>query len=452
MHFYPRPPRGGRRRTVNTEANPHEISIHALREEGDWLRRWPPCGWSRYFYPRPPRGGRRAGPARLIDLLGISIHALREEGDPSSKCTKFCVLKKFLSTPSARRATPFSDRRKKPVIISIHALREEGDQPFRPKLCKKVISIHALREEGDCLFGGDAVHNHQFLSTPSARRATVVVRRGVVVDVISIHALREEGDRQARTKNHPDTDFYPRPPRGGRPHRGEKQVGQRCDFYPRPPRGGRLPQVTAPAGGWAISIHALREEGDVFQRRGITLGLLFLSTPSARRATETSKPKSMPGEISIHALREEGDPRASRPAREPTDFYPRPPRGGRRLAGNVHFLRGGFLSTPSARRATVEKRNDTHAQHDFYPRPPRGGRPDELGELITNREISIHALREEGDPQAAPAAQPTGRFLSTPSARRATPKGRQSIGHNVDFYPRPPRGGRLHTGRRWRPA
>ena len=34
---------------------------------------------------------------------------------------------------------------------------------------------------------------------------------------------------------------------------------------------------------------------------------------------------------------------------------------------------------------------------NFYPRPPRGGRPDELGELITNREISIHALREEGD-------------------------------------------------------
>ena len=36
------------------------------------------------FYPRPPRGGRR----RLIDslLLGgaISIHALREEGDNSN--------------------------------------------------------------------------------------------------------------------------------------------------------------------------------------------------------------------------------------------------------------------------------------------------------------------------------------------------------------------------------
>ena len=147
------------------------------------------------------------------------------------------------------------------------------------------ISIHALREEGDYVPGSPPAGARRFLSTPSARRATVVVRRGVVVDVISIHALREEGDRQARTKNHPDTDFYPRPPRGGRPHRGEKQVGQRCDFYPRPPRGGRLPQVTAPAGGWAISIHALREEGDRSVVEVVFYLIRFLSTPSARRAT-----------------------------------------------------------------------------------------------------------------------------------------------------------------------
>ena len=34
------------------------ISIHALREEGDWTR---PLFiyYQHYFYPRPPRGGRR---------------------------------------------------------------------------------------------------------------------------------------------------------------------------------------------------------------------------------------------------------------------------------------------------------------------------------------------------------------------------------------------------------
>ena len=56
------------------------ISIHALREEGDPIKEsWPILQHD--FYPRPPRGG------RLIDLcdvtieLCISIHALREEGD-----------------------------------------------------------------------------------------------------------------------------------------------------------------------------------------------------------------------------------------------------------------------------------------------------------------------------------------------------------------------------------
>ena len=36
---------------------------------------------------------------------GISIHALREEGD-LARCNLFLTLMEFLSTPSARRATP----------------------------------------------------------------------------------------------------------------------------------------------------------------------------------------------------------------------------------------------------------------------------------------------------------------------------------------------------------
>ena len=59
-----------------------EISIHALREEGD---------------PTPPPGAAN----RLI-----SIHALREEGDGEGVLTKVGSWIEFLSTPSARRATP----------------------------------------------------------------------------------------------------------------------------------------------------------------------------------------------------------------------------------------------------------------------------------------------------------------------------------------------------------
>ena len=79
-------------------------------------------------------------------------------------------------------------------------------------------------------------------------------------------------------------------------------------FYPRPPRGGR--QSPAPANFFRIS--------------------LFLSTPSARRATFDGPTIYREEPISIHALREEGD-----------------------CCGLLCFLHHNrFLSTPSARRAT----------------------------------------------------------------------------------------------------
>ena len=101
--------------------------------------------------------------------------------------------------------------------ISIHALREEGDDMMLGWAGIVKISIHALREEGDVYVNGfahilvlflstpsarratlracnemDAFE--KFLSTPSARRATIRSRNGGVDRGISIHALREEGD------------------------------------------------------------------------------------------------------------------------------------------------------------------------------------------------------------------------------------------------------------------
>ena len=180
-----------------------------------------------------------------------------------------------------------------------------------------------------------------------------------------------------------------------------------------------------------ISIHALREEGDGTRHSGCTLLSIFLSTPSARRAT-----------------------------------LPRPPRGGRPSVSRFTSSISVFLSTPSARRATV-------AYIYGY----------------STSTISIHALREEGD--LFPCAEQTGstEFLSTPSARRATGIGTRIVevqvisihalreegdgvesplalaapyisihalreegdrcgfcpypGIKRNFYPRPPRGGRL---------
>ena len=78
-------------------------------------------------------------------------------------------------------------------------------------------------------------------------------------------------------------------------------------FYPRPPRGGRQTLEAALPNEYRISIHALREEGD-----------LAANTVNALHSL-----------ISIHALREEGDDCIGFYINRKNHFYPRPPRGGR---------------------------------------------------------------------------------------------------------------------------
>ena len=86
--------------------------------------------------------------------------------------------------------------------------------------------------------------------------------------------------------------------------------------------------------------------------------------------------------ISIHALREEGDASAQTKRYGHPDFYPRPPRGGRRgghwmleawTGISIHALReeGDIRIFSSKRRL-----------QNFYPRPPRGGR---LENALTSR-------------------------------------------------------------------
>ena len=85
------------------------------------------CFPTQHFYPRPPRGGRHGRAGILEGLHAVSIHALREEGDLNSRKFVFHGFNVFLSTPSARRATPGSLLRADAGRVSIHALREEGD-------------------------------------------------------------------------------------------------------------------------------------------------------------------------------------------------------------------------------------------------------------------------------------------------------------------------------------
>ena len=124
------------------------------------------------------------------------------------------------------------------------------------------------------------------------------------------------------------------------------------------------------------------------------------------------------------------------------NFYPRPPRGGRRFLLRPHGGLVGFLSTPSARRATRRCPMRSRFIMYFYPRPPRGGRHRPDRRLCGFNSISIHALREEGDAIAIAQAAEASVFLSTPSARRATGAIHGGETFQWNFYPRPPRGGR----------
>ena len=175
-------------------------------------------------------------------------------------------------------------------------------------------------------------------------------------------------------------------------------VGSRRYFYPRPPRGGRLVPGVVLRTLPDISIHALREEGDrliVLVFRAVTL---FLSTPSARRATAVKCINHFVICISIHALREEGDWWTSSSATPPTNFYPRPPRGGRQPVA------AAFGAEPA----------------NFYPRPPRGGRRSALG-VHGGHRVNFYPRPPRGGRRSA---------CLTPSPIWTY------------FYPRPPRGGR----------
>ena len=192
------------------------------------------------------------------------------------------------------------------------------------------------------------------------------------------------------------------------------------DFYPRPPRGGRPGACLRVILHPDISIHALREEGDRAYGLIYNEWFRFLSTPSARRAT---------GRIDYETHRR-------------NIFLSTPSARRATLKNNPFVKESVFLSTPSARRATQqpERMGDRH-QISIHALREEG---DQKGHTERRRQaISIHALREEGDIPESYTELDGSVFLSTPSARRATYASRRHRQHRANFYPRPPRGGRL---------
>ena len=285
------------------------------------------------------------------------------------------MLCRFLSTPSARRATPalpwttttvrnFYPRpprggRLKNICLQAN-LVEFLSTPSarRATKCKRgifmntQISIHALREEGDVEVSDGKGSTSLFLSTPSARRATraraaVAVQLGISIHAlreegdmlcviisnmttrISIHALREEGDTFPFAISLSDSRFLSTPS-ARRATSGVALRWHSKEFLSTPSARRATQKACLFIVQGCISIHALREEGDHVRNPEYPQDEEFLSTPSARRATGTSRQHDRAATISIHALREEGDKRHRRCSPSRFHFYPRPPRGGRR--------------------------------------------------------------------------------------------------------------------------
>ena len=153
------------------------ISIHALREEGD-----------RWILLR-------------LRCSRISIHALREEGDIDA-----------VGVGGLGQ------------LISIHALREEGDarSSASPAFQQNFYPRPPRGGRHGVVWQWRDLHNFYPRPPRGGRPCSPLADK--TVQPISIHALREEGDSRAALVNSLTDDFYPRPPRGGRRQKGGETV------------------------------------------------------------------------------------------------------------------------------------------------------------------------------------------------------------------------------------
>ncbi len=356
-YFYPRPPGGGRRENMQMCLRPRQY-FYPRPPGGGRLSfaNFTQAGTD-YFYPRPPGGGRHGRAERSHDGDKISIHALRVEGDRFPLRLAYTSFYFYPRPPGGGR-------------------HQESTGELTLEL---------------------------FLSTPSGWRAT---------SLAFVFLCRY-------------TYFYPRPPGGGRPWAGNSAALHQKHFYPRPPGGGRPQQpainivntnvfLSTPSGWRATFI----------SWRPVTPSPIFLSTPSGWRATSlTPLITLMTPEISIHALRVEGDFVVFEQLFGANRyFYPRPPGGGRLSVTAISLILSDFYPRPPGGGRQTLADLFSFSQN-FYPRPPGGGRPKPTCSLPLRyaflstpsgwratcfatdagrrHRISIHALRVEGDREAA---------------------------------------------------
>ena len=281
------------------------------------------------FYPRHPRGWRQIALVKALAAENVSIHATLAGGD-------------FVKT------TPGTAWN-----VSIHATLAGGD-PHRQGYPKpgREVSIHATLAGGDLCRAAGRGRAKRFLSTPPSRVATLRQQLETVAQQVSIHATLAGGDRFLSA-----------------------MVGKAQRFYPRHPRGWRPLTYATDKRPEDVSIHATLAGGDgrnIPDLRGRTG---FLSTPPSRVATKRPTIYFCGGEC-FYPRHPRGWRRRYQPSiRRRTEVSIHATLAG---GDQCHFLTYHrdllFLSTPPSRVATIELLILLLHLLSFYPRHPRGWR------------------------------------------------------------------------------
>ena len=305
---------------------------------------------------------------------GVSIHATLAGGDSSRQFCRRCAYRFYPRHPRGWRPCP---------------------SRLGSRRCH--VSIHATLAGGDENQPTAALETGMFLSTPPSRVATVSFPFGAQPIHVSIHATLAGGDgqRDLRAARRGYVSIHATLA-GGDSHRPGGFRRGSC-FYPRHPRGWRHCGQLSARQIVDVSIHATLAGGDLGGLREKLPDTEFLSTPPSRVAT-SARSQSINAEMFLSTP-------PSRVATSPTFsrssltlcFYPRHPRGWRRLPPASSFPAGSVSIHATLAGGDDFSERDRTDVWSFYPRHPRGWRQVKAQQEERKALVSIHATLAGGD-------------------------------------------------------
>ena len=215
--------------------------------------------------------------------------------------------------------------------------------------------------------------------------------------LISIHVPLAGDDAARCTGSCLPADFYPRPPCGGR-RRGKPSSPGEMYFYPRPPCGGRPRQHQQDQrGGEFLSTSPLRGT------TRIVVHYVFLPTNFYPRPPCGGRPFDLLELVGVEIK-----------------FLSTSPLRGTTNGALAPTMELEFLSKSPLRGTTPPVKRKSVVKSNFYPRPPCGGRLFSFAAFYDYCDISIHVPLAGDDTRVHGFKQLVHTFLSTSPLRGTT--------------------------------